>query len=99
MKTTKSNVKTILVSRRARKIKEIEERIETLNASMDYFAKQIADVSDMTNTDCNRFKRAFYEASNDFWSDEMDRIYTSIEELRKEIDELEEKVIEIRFRF
>ena len=99
MKTTKSNVKTILVSRRARKIKEIEERIETLNASMDYFAKQIANVSDMTGNDYNRFKRAFYKASNDFWSDEMDRIYTSIEELRKEIDELEEKVIEIRFRF
>ena len=99
MKTTKSNVKTILVSRRARKIKEIEERIETLNASMDYFAKQIANVSDMTGNDYNRFKRAFYEASNDFWSDEMGRIYRSIEELRKELDELEEKVIEIRFRF
>lgn len=99
MKTAKSNVKIILVSRRARKIKEIEERIKTLNASMDYFAKQIANVSDMTGNDYNRFKRAFYEASNDFWSDEMDRIYTSIEELRKEIDELEEKVIEIRFRF
>lgn len=99
METAKSNAKTILVSRRARKIKEIEERIKTLNASMDYFAKQIADVSNMTGTDYNRFKRAFYEASNEFWSDEMDRIYTNIEELRKQIDELEEKVIEIRFRF
>lgn len=99
MKTTKSNVKTILVSRRARKIKEIEERIETLNASMDYFAKQIADVSDMTGTDRNRFERAFREASNEFWSDEMDRIYRQIEKLRSEIDALEVKVIEIRFRF
>lgn len=95
MDKSEKNVKIFGFGRRIRRIKNLEADIERLEAEMDELAKFEGVIFTQDGKPADPFSKFCLEIK----AARMDILYEQIEAIRKEIDELEENVIEIRIRF
>lgn len=96
---TKSKIKIIAISNRARKIKKLERDIETLNKELDRLTTESTNhyIMSLDNGVAPQM-RELYSKWHEMYDSDCDKCYEKINKIRDEIEELDKQVIEIRIR-